>query len=154
MQIKIDHQKYLRQATAFLQKMSDIRFAGQVVFVVIVLLISWSGIKSIQTNYGLQRQIAGLTKENELKKLENDNLALQNEYFNSKQYLELAARQNFGLAAPGEKEIVVPEAVALSRTVDIPKLDPGNKAEKAKPGYQRNFESWVNFFLHRQEATR
>jgi cell division protein FtsB len=147
MQIKTE---YKDQAIAFLQRLSDIRFAGQVVFVIIVLLISWSGIKSIQTNYELQRQIAALDQQNKLQRLQNDNLALQNQYYNSNQYLELAARQNFGLAAPGEKEIIVPEAVALSNTIDTPSFAPVNPA--TPPAYQRNFRSWVDFFLHRQPS--
>jgi cell division protein FtsB len=147
MKIKTD---YIKQLTGFLQKLSDIRFAGQVIFVVIVLLVSWSGIKSIQANYGLQRQIAALEQENKLQQLRNQNLALQNEYYNSNQYLELAARKNFGLAAPGEKEIVVPEAVALAYTIDIPK--PKAARAEDQPGYERNIQSWFDFFLHRNRG--
>ena len=51
-----------KQFTDFVQRLSDLRFAGQVLFVIIVLLISWSGIKTIQTNYGLQKQISSLFK--------------------------------------------------------------------------------------------
>ena len=109
-----------KQFTDFVQRLSDLRFAGQVLFVIIVLLISWSGIKTIQTNYGLQKQISSLEQQNDIQKLENNNLELQNNYFNSNQYLELAARQNFGLAAPGEKEVIVPETVAMAYTVDLP----------------------------------
>jgi cell division protein FtsB len=135
-------------AAHFLGRLNDTRFVGQVIFVVIVLLISWSGIKSIQTNYGLQKQITALNQQNSLAKLANDNIALQNQYYNSNQYLELSARQNFGLAAPGEQEIVIPKAVALSYTVNLPS---DNALATAKPPVaQRNFQSWVDFFLHRQ----
>ena len=118
---------------------------------VIVLLISWSGIKTIQTNYELQKQISGLKQQTDVQKLKNNNLALQNDYFKSNQYLELSARQNFGLAAPGEKEIIVPKSVALSYTVN----PPASKTQSASdqlPGYQKNFQSWVDFFLHRQNG--
>lgn len=139
----------IEKITDYLQRLGDVRFIGQVVFVIIVLLTSWSGVKSIQTNYGLQKQISALKQQNELQKLQNDNLELQNQYFNSNQYLELAARQNFGLAKPGEKEILVPKNVALAYTVDLPSLTKDEKP-KAKPVYQHNFQSWVDFFLHRQ----
>jgi cell division protein FtsB len=143
--------QYLNQVIKFIQRLSDIRFAGQVLFVIIVLMISWSGIKTIQTNYGLQKQITALAQQDQLQKLKNDNLALQNDYYNSKQYLELSARQNFGLAAPGEKEIIVPKTVALAHTVDLPKSTDQAVAAR-QPAYQRNFQSWTNFFLHRQNA--
>src|SRR5690349_12374719 len=97
----------------YLSKLTDVRVLGQVVFVGVVLLFSWSAVKVIHTNYKLQQQIARLQQENELQKLKNDNQRLKNEYYKSPQYLELAARQNFGLAAAGEKELLVPKEVAL-----------------------------------------
>ena len=136
----------------FFGRLNDTRFAGQVIFVVIVLLISWSGVKSIQSNYGLQKQITALKQQNELQSLSNANLALQNQYYNSDQYLELSARQNFGLATPGEQELVVPQAVALAYTVKLPSANPAT-ATKAPPSYQKHVQSWVDFFLHRQAAT-
>ena len=149
MQIKKEHKDL---ALGYAKRYNDIRFVGQVVFVVIVLLISWSGIKTIQTNYNLQKQITALKQQNDLQKLENDNLGLNNDYFQSDQYLELAARQNFGLGKAGEKEIIVPSQVALAYTIDEPK--PVKDAAEAKqPGYQRNFQSWVDFFMHRQSGT-
>lgn len=136
----------------YLQRLTDISFLGQAVFVLLVLLISWSGIKAIQTNYGLQKKISAIKQQNSVQKLQNDNLALENQYFNSNQYLELQARQNFGLAAPGEQEIIVPQSVALSYTVDLPSAKPpSTKVEQ--PAYQRHFQSWVDFFLHRQNQT-
>lgn len=142
--------QYKQKTLFYLQRLGDARFAGQVVFVVIVLLISWSGVKTIQTNYGLQKQISALQEQNSLQQLQNDNLTLQNQYFNSNQYLELAARQNFGLAASGEKEVVVPASVAQAYTVNLPSQSKPDAAKAKQPAYQRNFQSWVDFFLHRQ----
>ena len=139
--------------SSFAQRLSDVGFLGQVLFVILVLLISWSGIKSIQTNYGLQKQITTLNQQDSLQKLQNDNLALKNQYFNSNQYLELSARENFGLAAAGEQEIIVPASVALAHTIDLPSPAKPVEAKVKQPAYQRNFESWVNFFLHRQNQS-
>jgi cell division protein FtsB len=148
MQIKNEHKQL---ALAQLRRLNDIRYVGQLVFVVIVLLISWSGIKTIQTNYGLQKQISALQQQNSLQHLQNDNLVLKNQYYDSSQYLELSARQNFGLAAPGEKEIVVPESVALANTVELASSK-DTSGQATPPAYQQNFQSWVNFFLHRQNS--
>ena len=138
--------------SAYAQRLSDIRFAGQVLFVVLVLLISWSGVKTIQSNYGLQKQISKLNQQNTVQKLENTNTALQNQYYKSNQYLELSARQNFGLAAAGEKELLVPEQVALSYTSDIPVAGKPIRAEDKQPAYQRHLQAWTNFFLHRRNS--
>lgn len=150
MKTKTEH--YQQQLIDYLSDLRDPRRAGQLVFVIIVLLISWSGVKTIQTNYALQKQISAIKQQNSLEQSQNDNLELSNDYFKSDQYLELAARENFGLAASGEKELIVPRSVALANTTDIP-VSPSNGRQIGKePTYQNNFQSWVNFFLHRQSA--
>ncbi len=133
----------------FIYRLRDIRFAGQVLFVVIVLLISWSGVKAINMNYGLQKQIATAKQENLIQTLQNNDLQLQNEYYSSNQYLELQARLNFGLADPGEQEILVPQSVAMYYA---PKLNLSNVAPQkvSEPSVQKNIQSWFNFFLHRK----
>ena len=133
----------------YVLQLRDVRFAGQVLFIILVLLVSWSGVKSIDSNYTLQKQITQVQEQNDLQQLENTNLALQNDYYKSDQYLELSARQNFGLGAPGETELVVPKAVALSYTVAQPEVHPLQSHSEASP-LQRNVQSWVDFFLHRQ----
>ena len=144
---------YIHKAELFVRQLRDVRFAGQVLFVIIVLLISWSGVKAIDTNYGLQKQISALQQQNHVQQLEDNNLQLQNEYYNTNQYLELSARQNFGLANPGETELIVPQNVADAYAVQLPATTQAtDKPSDKLPAYQRNFENWVNFFLHRQNA--
>ena len=126
------------------------RNVGTLAFVVLVLLISWSGVKAIETNYKLQKQVAQLQQENDVQKLQNENQQLQNQYYKSSQYREVTARQNFGLAAPGETVLLVPKDVALSHTVPMPDAEKSVSPAKKKPFWQENFEAWMDFFLHRQ----
>ena len=145
MQIKIaDYQQKVYDLAG---QFRDIRFTGQVVFACIVLLISWSGVKTIQTNYELQREISALQQKNAVRKLENSNLALQNDYYKTDEYLELSARRNFGLGMPGETELLVPQSVAMSHA---PELSATN-AESVSPKDVNNFQAWVNFFLNRPQ---
>ena len=144
---------YTANILKFAERLRDPKFAGMMLFLVVVLLISWSGVKSIQTNYELQKQIAGLQQQNEVSKLRNTNLDLENQYYKTNSYQDLQARLNLGLAAPGEKEIVVPKAVALSYTVEPPKQAETTKPSDKQSSSQRNFQAWVNFFLHRQNTT-
>ena len=147
MQTKI---KYLEAfASDFINRLRDIRFAGQVVFVFIVLLISWSGVKAIQMNYNLQKQISTTQQENQIQKLQNNNLTLQDKYYSSNQYLELQARQNFGLASPGEQEILVPRSVALAYAPKV-SLTTTEPSKVSVPALQKHVNDWINFFLHRQ----
>ena len=145
--IKTDHVSHLIRA------LQDVRVIGMVMFAVIVLLISWSGVKVIQSNYALQKQISVLQQQVDVQRLQNNNLKLQNQYYNTNQYLELSARQNFGLAAPGEKEIIVPKSVALAHLANVPMPDTSTKQTSAQQsGVTKNFEAWKNFLLHRQKA--
>lgn len=143
---------YLKILWPYVLALRDVRFAGMVVFGVIVLLITWSGVKVIDTNYGLQKQISQLKQENAVRRLENQNIALKNEYYKTDTYLELQARKSFGLARPGETVLVVSKDAALARLVASPKAK-ATKTGSAKdnhPFFVQNFESWVDFFLHRQ----
>ena len=144
---------YLVPARAYLLSLRDVRNVGLLAFTVVVLLISWSGVKSIQTNYGLQKQVAQLQQENQVQTLQNADLALQNQYLDTPQYLEVAARQNLGLGAPGETELLVPQSVALAHTVKQPGSGAAPSAVPKQPFWQRNFEAWMNFFLHRDSGT-
>ena len=139
----------LHRIAGLAQRFSDLQFVGQVIFVIIVLLVSYSGVKYIQVNYSLQRQISSLKQQNDVQRLKNENQKLQNEYFKSKQYLELAARQNSPLAAPGERELDVPKTVANSYVADIPYDSPAKVIVAQPVVHQQNFQAWIDFFLHR-----
>jgi cell division protein FtsB len=139
------------QKHPIVRDLRDVRVVGLLVFGVIVLLVSWSGVRVIETNYKLQRQIARMEEETTLLKLETANKKLENEYYKTDQYLELQARQQFGKAAPGETILIVPESVALAHTTDLPQDSDDKKAaqQPAKPFYQKNFEAWMGFFFRR-----
>ncbi len=145
---KIKNSRYYFYA----QQLRDVRVLGLVIFGFLVLLVSWSGIQVIQTNYDLQKQISKLQQQNQVQELENRNLQLRNQYYNTDQYLELAARKQFGKAAPGETVLLVPKTVALAHTTPLPQTVIKKKAATVthKPTYQRNFESWMDFLLHRE----
>jgi cell division protein FtsB len=146
--------KYQEKAMEYARNLRDPRVIGLLLFLIVVLLIGWSGVKAIEANYGLQRQIAKLDQQNEVRRLTNENLKLQNDYYNTPQYLELAARKDFGLAAKGETVLIVPKDVALRYTVELPQDKAAVEAIKQgkKPVYQRNFEAWMDFFLHRNKT--
>ncbi|MDB5163623.1 MAG: hypothetical protein JWS12_240 [Candidatus Saccharibacteria bacterium] len=139
--------------TARVSQLKDIRVFSQAVFAILVLMVSWSGVKVIQSNYELQRQISALEQQNSVQKLENDNVRLKNQYYNTDQYLELSARRQFGKAAPGETEILVPKTVAYSHTVDTASKAKVLAAASPESAHEKNFRAWMNFFLHRQSST-
>jgi cell division protein FtsB len=148
---KIDEirQKYEARAREYILGLRDVRNLGSLVFIVIVLLISWSGIKAIQTNFGLQKQVERMKQENAIHLLENQNLQLRNGYYNTSQYLEVSARQNFGLAKPGETVLLVPNTVALAHSIPDITNTADETPSKKLPFWQNNLREWLNFFFHR-----
>lgn len=140
----------------FINQFRDIRNVVLYIFAIIVLAITWSGIKTVQTNYELQKKISVLKQQNDVLKLQNQNAALQNQYYQTDEYLDLAARQNLGLAAPGEKIMLVPKKVAYkyadaSLIIDISKSP--NGAPDTRSRYVKNMENWRDFLLGRKLFT-
>ena len=138
------------QTSPMLKQLQDVRVIGLLIFVGVAVLVSWSTVTAIQTNYGLQKDISALQQENQVLELKNNNQALANQYYNTNQFLELAARRQFGKAAPGEKLLLVPKTVALKHTVDLPaSVTKTTVAPAHTSGTQRNFQAWMDFFQHR-----
>lgn len=142
------------QPHAYIKQFKDVRFVGFVVFGVLVLLVSWSGVRVIETNYVLEKQLSRLAQENDVAELRNNNLKLQNKYYETNQYQELAVRKQFGKALPGETLLLVPKGVALAHTKDLGQVLPEKAAAPTtrKPIYQRNLEAWRGFFTHNPVA--
>lgn len=120
-------------------------------FLIIVLAITWSTVKAIQANYELQRKISLLKQQNTVTKLENETTELRNRYYSTDEYLNLAARQNLGVAAPGEKVLTITKDVALKH-VDMALLAKTitPKAVDKRSKVQRNLDDWKDFLLGRK----
>lgn len=99
----------------------------------------WGSLDMMQRNYSLQKEIDFKKRQLELAELQRDNFALQNSYYETAEYQELAARSSLGLVRPGEKALILPEAVVAPVEEDegTPLL-----AEQAS-----NLEQWINFLF-------
>lgn len=143
---KINTSKYKKRIEPFI----DVRVFGLIIFGVIMVLVSWSGLKVLQTNYELEKKISQLSHRNTVQQLENENLKLKNKYLESDQYLELTARRQFNKAAKGEKLYLVPKEAAMSSTANIPTEKPNTtKSDLPKSKYQENLDDWRNFLFNR-----
>jgi len=117
------------------------------------LAISWSGVKTMQSNYELQKQISELNQANNVQRLQNGNTKLQNQYYKTDQYLELTARQNFGLAAPGEQVLLVPKNVAMKYIDPSISAQPSGATQASNNNqskYSKNLQAWRDFIIGRK----
>lgn len=135
------------------RQLADVRNVVLYVFGVLVLAIAWSSARTVQNNYQLQRKIAELEQQNRVLSLQNGNTYLQNQFYETEEYLELSARQNLGLAAPGEKVLNVPKSVAMKYV--NPALADNRDSTTAlsidnRPRYTKNLQAWRDFLLGRK----
>lgn len=134
----------------FIDQFRDVRAIGFAIFGVVVLMVSWSGVHVIQANYSLQKQISSLRQQNDVAELENANMKLQNHYYSTDEYLELAARRQFGKGAPGETLILVPKAIALAHAIPAGEVSPKEVAVVTNAStYKQNLEAWRSFLFPR-----
>jgi cell division protein FtsB len=101
----------------------------------------WGTVETLQKNFVYQQQVDALTQDVELEKLRNQNLAFQQEYYRSEEFLELSARQRLGKADPGEKLIILPDSRNITDTV--------SSSSEAVPTVLRegNLSQWLQFFF-------
>ena len=135
------------------RQLADVRNVVLYVFGVLVLAIAWSSARTVQDNYQLQKKISELQQQNRVLSLMNGNTYLQNQFYETEEYLELSARQNLGLAAPGEKVLNVPKSVAMKYV--NPALADTRDATTAssidnRPRYTKNLQAWRDFLLGRK----
>lgn len=78
--------------------------------VVVVAVIIWivSTIQVLNNNYNLQRQVDNANLDNQITELKNENLKLEQMYYQTDEYKELSARALLGRAQPGEHLVILP----------------------------------------------
>jgi len=116
--------------------------------IVLSVGLIWNSAKAVLRNYELQKELDTLRNEVGILQLKNKNLELNNQYYKTDAYLELAARKSLGLRAPGEKVIYVKEYVPPRGGA----ASEGGQPARGGQGQERgNFQSWMDFFLGRRQ---
>jgi cell division protein FtsB len=109
----------------------------------IALGLAWNTITAMQRNYRLQQKYDQLQTEVELHELENENLKYTIAYLKTNDYLELAAREKFNKAAPGETLIFLPNN-GTEQQAPVAKSEAVAKAPTSK-GWRANVQAWWRF---------
>jgi hypothetical protein len=90
----------------------------------------------------LERQVSSARLANDLIKLQNDNLRLTQNYYQTNEFLELQARTLLNKAEPGEHLVILPanNAPARTDTAVAPTPEPSN------------FAQWLEFLFGKQNS--
>ena len=113
-----------------------------VLFIALALALSWawSTINVLSKNYDLERQVDQARLDTEIIQLQNENLRLEQAYYKTNEYIELAARKLLNRALPGEHLVILPRVESeVSKTTTATSV-----VEKS------NFEQWVDFLFGRR----
>jgi cell division protein FtsB len=104
---------------------------------------AWGSIEMMQRNFDLQKELDAMSREQKLIELEATNLSLQQRYYKSSEYQELAVRERVGLANPGEKALILPPNTQTAKDADA--VAAGNTPQPVESA--SNFQQWVNFLF-------
>jgi hypothetical protein len=101
----------------------------------------WASLGAMQRNYGLQKDIDLKKRQLQLTQLQRDNLSLQKNYYQTREYQELAVRSTLGLVLPGEHALVLPPNSAAAIKADSTTTPLPTQIATS------NLEQWVNFLF-------
>ena len=104
---------------------------------------AWGSLQVMQRNYALQREVDYKKRQLQLAKLQKENLRLQNKFYQTDEYKELALRDSLGLVMPGEKLLILPENSAEAKAAD----KEATQTTDTTVQETSNLEQWLNFLF-------
>lgn len=111
---------------------------------VVAIAWAWGSVSMMQRNYQLQRRVDDKQRELTITELEVQTLEYQKRYYASAEYQELSARENLGLANPGEKVLNLPPNTDWAKNYDNTSSTQTASTARVKPS---NPEQWIDFLL-------
>lgn len=120
-------------------------FDNVLIFIAIALCLlwTWGTIGSLSRNWTLAQELISRQRERALLELEVETLELENEYYHSAEYQELAARKYQGRKLLGETMIYLPSNSETAKTKHVADV----VASSPKTKEMSNFEQWMAFLF-------
>lgn len=103
----------------------------------------WGSLGVMQRNYSLQKDVDLKKRQLQLAELETRSLELEKRYYQTREYQELAVREDLGLVLPGERVLILP--ANSQAALDANKATEPRVASAIAP--VSNFRQWVNFLF-------
>jgi len=122
-----------------IQKHMTVENIAIVTAFVFALFCAVSAISSLQKNYTLLTRVREGELTNEVLKIKNANLRLQQVYYQTDEFMELQARAKLGKALPGENLVLLPKKDVTTVTVST-----SNSVESSE---LTNQQKWAQFLL-------
>ena len=100
----------------------------------------WGSLQMMQRNYTLQKQLDDMSRQLIVAQLDTANAELEQKYYKTNEYQELAVRERLGLVIPGESVLILPKNSENAKNADI-----AISAAITKTTTTSNFRQWMNF---------
>jgi hypothetical protein len=110
---------------------------------VIAASFVWGSLGVMQRNYDLQKDLDYKKRQLQLAQLQTTSLQLEGRYYQTREYQELAVRQDLGLALPGESVLILPPNTQAA--IDADKTPQTQGAVSVQQ--VGNFGQWMNFLF-------
>lgn len=121
-------------------------FNNIVIFVAFFIAASWvwGSLQVMQRNFALQKEVDQKGRQLQLTELQKQSLELQQRYYKTDEYKELAVRESLGLVMPGESVVILPKNSQAALDADK-KVSPTVATNSQST--ESNIEQWLNFLF-------
>ncbi len=135
-------QTWYRLKNDYLKTSNILTIAGIIIGGVFV----YSSISTLYKNYAAEKRVEEKLRERTIAELQAATLEYERNYYQSKEYQELAARERLGLAAEGENLLVLPKNPEETTSWENPVIsNPESDTSEREP--ESNFYQWMQFLF-------
>jgi len=103
----------------------------------------WGSLGVMQRNYNLQKELDDKSRQLIVAQLDTENAKLEQRYYQTSEYKELAVRERLGLASPGEGVLMLPENTQAAKDAD----KSVTVTAQVQVSTISNFGQWMNFLF-------
>ncbi len=103
----------------------------------------WGSLGVLQRNYALQKELDDKSRQLIVAQLDTASAQLEQRYYQTDEYKELAVRERLGLVTPGESVLILPPNSESAKNADIA----ATKTSSIEPVPTSNLLQWINFLF-------
>ena len=111
---------------------------------VIAISWAWASVQAVQRNYALQQEVDDKHRQEQLIRLQTENLQYEQKYYQSREYQTLEVKRRLGLAEPGEKLLILPPNTEAAKAADKDDRSTIATIQSAPPA---PFQQWMDFLF-------
>ena len=117
-----------------------------VILIAVIIAIGWvyGSLEVMQKNYRLQKTLDDKSRQLIVAQLDTASAQLEQRYYKTDEYKELAVRSRLGLVTPGESVVILPPNSEAAKSMDKPT---NSDQLQDKSVELSSFSQWMNFLF-------